>query len=149
MKQLPFQVAHHWITRLTQLPHPITINHIPPIAEEFGWEPTDYPSAFLYQHGSDTPIILTPFDEETQEVFSVTFRLASNLSKKLPVSITIADLYNQYTQQAIQAWGMPTDYTCNATSFIWKLHNHAYLELYLRPNEAVFSFDRTNPNTPD
>ena len=146
MNHLPFQVAHHWITRLTQLPHPITIENISALAADFNWEPTNEIDEYNYKTEKVNFKILAPFDKETREVFAVSIPLAINPERIIAEDFRIADAYLEYTQKAAEAWGKARDYTTNTTGMIWKIHNQAYVELYIYPGGVIISFERSDPN---
>ncbi|WP_221620329.1 DUF6301 family protein [Arachnia propionica] len=134
------------MTRLAQLPHPITINHIPPLAAELNWEPTDRPGAYLYQKGADSPHIRISYNRQTSQVMFASFSLAYDTSETMGRKFQIADLYQRYISASAKVWGPPHDYSSGLTSIIWKLHPHAYVALTLYPSQIIMSFERVDPN---
>lgn len=146
MNHLPFHTAHHWITQLTQLPHPITINHIPPLAAELGWKPSKDLDEYLYEHDSSSTLIQIPYNKKTTEVYWTSFPVALIPNPTLDDSINLADLYFQYLHQARKVWGNPIDNTTNPTGGIWQIHQYAYIQLDLHPEQIIISCNRVDPN---
>ena len=146
MNHLPFRVAHHWITRLTQLPHPIMINHIPPLAQELGWEDTQEIEEHLYHYRSTPILIRTLFDKQDNQIYSASFSVARDPAKTLQGGISIADLYCKYLEACTKHWGQPCDFTTSTTGAIWKFNSHAYLKVTGRPASVIFSFETIDPN---
>ncbi|MDO5084364.1 MAG: hypothetical protein Q4D89_13335 [Arachnia propionica] len=105
MNHLPFHTAHHWITRLAQLPHPITINHIPPLAMDFSWEPANHINGYIYKENSTTTLIQILSSKKTGCVFSITFSLAKSRPPTLSGSLNLVEFYPSCLNEAKNSWG--------------------------------------------
>ncbi|RRD02611.1 hypothetical protein EII34_15720 [Arachnia propionica] len=145
MNHLPFHTAHHWITQLAQLPHPITINEIARVATELSWTPTDRSAAFTYGK-PESFLIQVSYNRESEEIFAVTFPLFATKIDNIKERVLAADFYKKYIEQASKAWGAPTDHATSSTATIWRLHDKAYAMIYLRPKKIIASFERHDPN---
>ncbi|MDO5066154.1 MAG: DUF6301 family protein [Propionibacteriaceae bacterium] len=146
MHHLPFHTAHTWLTHLSQLTPPIPLDQIPTIATELGWEPTNLPDEYLYPHGSDAPRILIHDNDGPQTLYAASFSLARNLADDLAGNLTICDLYTTYIAAATTTWGPPTDLSTDHTHTIWKLHEHAYINIHMWARSISCNFDTIDPN---
>ncbi|MDO5066533.1 MAG: DUF6301 family protein [Propionibacteriaceae bacterium] len=129
MRAIPFETAQYWIERLASLPAPVRMEDIPGLAVEFGWQPTKFESRYMYEEGGETRVVLTPFDDETGEIFSFSVDLVRNWRDDLAGNVAVADFFPRYVEAACGVWGEPWSVMTDITEFIWKIHEQAYAEI--------------------
>ncbi|MDO5066536.1 MAG: DUF6301 family protein [Propionibacteriaceae bacterium] len=105
MRAIPFETAQHWIERLASLPAPVRMDDIPGLAAEFGWQPTKFESRYMYEEEGETRVVLTPFDDETGEIFSFSVDLVRNWRDDLAGNVAVADFFPRYVEAACGVWG--------------------------------------------
>ena len=98
--------------------------------------------------GGESQVVFVTGDDESGNLFKVTFDLAGNRGEDLLGNVAVVDFWPMYVEAFCGAWGEPwsvmTD--VNMIDFIWKLHEQAYVELTLWPNIISCDFtvsDRT------
>lgn len=140
MKHLPFQVAHRWISRLTESPDPITFNKIQELATEFDWKPTKFSTIFTCPSHLEQARIIISFNKKSLKVGTITIPLANAPTPSLESGIRSADLYIEYINKAQISWGIEYNFMTNPTATTWKLHENAYIELRLRPGQIIAEY---------
>ncbi|MDO5066535.1 MAG: DUF6301 family protein [Propionibacteriaceae bacterium] len=144
MRAIPFETAQYWIERLASLPAPVRMEDIPGLAVEFGWQPTKFESRYMYEEGGETRAVLVTADDETGKVFDVFFSLVRNKGEDLVGNVEVVDYFPRYVEAACGVWGEPWSVMTDETSFIWKLHEEGYVEIYLKPTLIACQFSTSD-----
>ena len=148
MKHISFETARTWIERLAGLPAPVRMEDIPGLAAEFGWEPTKWDDEYRYEEGGESQVVLVMGDDESGNLFKVSFDLVRSWGEDLLGNVAVVDLWPRYVEAFCGVWGEPWSVMTDVDmiDFIWKLHEQGYAELTVWPDCLTCRFvsmDRT------
>ncbi|RRD04054.1 hypothetical protein EII34_11770 [Arachnia propionica] len=121
---------------------------IPGLAAEFGWQPTNFESRYRYEEGREPQVVLVIGDDESGNLFKVSFDLVRSWGEDLSENVAVVDFLPRYVEAFCGVWGEPWSVMTDVDmiDFIWKLHEQGYAELTVWPDCLTCRFvsmDRT------
>ena len=148
MRHISFETVRTWIERLAGLPAPVRMEDIPGLAAEFGWEPTKWDDEYRYEEGGESQVVLVMGDDESGNLFKVSFDLVRSWGEDLLGNVAVVDFWPRYVEAFCGVWGEPWSVMTDVDmiDFIWKLHEQGYVELTVWPDCLTCRFvsmDRT------